>query len=163
MKSSPDKSIQPPQLPKHLHPETIENIQDHAEYSAVSVLAADFTRQVAANIVFEHVHFQRVIFNQTLFTKLRVVDMGRSLIRRRRSKLPDCWVSPSRKRVNLWIHSFRTPKVCSAAGQVSGLTFRQMRVSLKSLVRDLRPHAGFRPSGAVEQPAVLPPCVARHT
>jgi len=31
--------------------------------------------------------------------------------------------------------------------KVCGLTFRQMRVSLKSLVRNLRPHAGFCPSG----------------
>jgi len=74
MKSSLRQGILSPQLPKQLHTKTIEVLDDHAEYIALTISNCDLTSQAATNLLFEQVCFRHVILNQTRLVKMRVVD-----------------------------------------------------------------------------------------
>ena len=72
MKSSPERNIQSPQLPKHLRAGPFEAVHDQAEYASLSVSGSNLVNQTASNVVFEQTLFRRVVFNRTHLDKLPI-------------------------------------------------------------------------------------------
>ena len=66
--------IHPPILPKPLISEKLTQMENRGEYNALGIYDCDFTGQTASEVLFEYVHFRRVIFTQTNLNKLRLVD-----------------------------------------------------------------------------------------
>ena len=75
MKSSPERNIQSPQLPKHLRAGPFEAVHDQAEYASLSVSGSNLVNQTASNVVFEQTLFRRVVFNRTHLDKIRLTDV----------------------------------------------------------------------------------------
>jgi uncharacterized protein YjbI with pentapeptide repeats len=66
--------IHPPKLPKPLLSLDLKYIENQGEYIASGISGVDFTAQIASDVLFEQIHFRRVIFTQTHLTRLRLFD-----------------------------------------------------------------------------------------
>lgn len=67
--------LKPPQLPKPLPLQTLTALENGAEYSAGAFSGCDLSNQVAADLLFDQVSLQRLIFQCTRLHRPRFYDV----------------------------------------------------------------------------------------
>jgi uncharacterized protein YjbI with pentapeptide repeats len=70
--------IKPPQLPKPLPLQTLTALENGAEYTAGAFSNVDLSNQTAADLIFDQVSLQRLIFQCTRLTRPRFYDVRAS-------------------------------------------------------------------------------------
>jgi len=73
-KSESQPLIEPPQLGRHLPVRVVSTLDDHVEYSSVTIARADLTGQTAHEVRFEEAHIRRSVLNRTRLHGVQVLD-----------------------------------------------------------------------------------------
>jgi uncharacterized protein YjbI with pentapeptide repeats len=74
MKTAARHGIQTARLPKPLPAGSLDRLADHAQVTQISISEADFSSQIAANVLCEQALFRRVSFLQSVLPGLRLLD-----------------------------------------------------------------------------------------